>query len=199
MSTAATLNFRKNIFHEFRKFPNFFPLKISCYMVFQGDSLSPLLFAIILIPLSTLLKNTNMGYKLASGTTINLYMDDLKIYGKNHSEIESLLHSVEIFNLQMCFGISKCVYLGLKRGKIYSVQDINLLDSESIQSLASWAAYKYLGILDADVFQQCDMRSKITHEYLRRVRLILKSELMSRICSLVLMSMLSQWFVALLI
>ena len=60
-------------------------------------------------------------------------MDDLKLYGKNHSEIESLLHSVEIFSsdIQMCFGISKCAYLGLKRGKVYSVQDIDLLNGES--------------------------------------------------------------------
>ena len=152
--------------------------------IFQGDSLSPLLFAVILIPLTMLLRSTKMGYKLFSGTAVShlLYMDDLKLYGKNHKEIESLLHTVEIFSsdIQMSFGIRKCAYIGLKRGNVYSLQDIDLCNGESICSLALGSTYKYLGILEADVFQQSEMRNKVTKEYYRRVRLILKSELNSR-------------------
>ena len=61
-------------------------------------------------------------------------MDDLKLYGKNHNEIESLLHTVEIFSsdIQMSFGIRKCAYIGLKRGKVYSIQDIVLCNGMSI-------------------------------------------------------------------
>ena len=36
--------------------------------IFQGDSLSPILFCIILIPLSKLLNNTGYGYKIYDNT-----------------------------------------------------------------------------------------------------------------------------------
>ena len=96
--------------------------------IFQGDSLSPLLFTVILFPLTIVLRNTKMGYKLFIGTVVShlLYMDDLKLYGKNHNEVESLLHTVEIFSsdIKMSFGARKCAYIGLKCGKVYSTQDI---------------------------------------------------------------------------
>ena len=131
-----------------------------------------------------LLRSTKMDYKLSSGTVVDhlLYMDDLKLYGKNHKEIEFLLHTVEIFSSdkQMSFGTRKCAYIGLKHGKVYSLQDIDLCNGESICSLAPGSTYKYLGILEADVFQQSEMRSKVTKEYYQRVCLILKSEVNAR-------------------
>ena len=39
--------------------------------IFQGDSLSPLLFIIALIPLSRVLRNTDSGYKLKNGEKVN--------------------------------------------------------------------------------------------------------------------------------
>ena len=47
-----------------------------------GDTLSPLLFGIILIPLSTEFKNTDHGYKTATKNLL-FYKDDLKLYAKN--------------------------------------------------------------------------------------------------------------------
>ena len=152
--------------------------------IFQGDSLSPLLFTVILFPLAIVLRNTKMGYKLSSGTVVShlLYMDDLKLYGKNHNEVESLLHTVEIFcsDIKMSFGVRKCTYIGLKRGKVYSTQYIVLCNGESIYSLALASAYKYLGLLEADVFQKSEVRDKVTKEYYQRIRLVLKSELKAR-------------------
>jgi len=131
-----------------------------------------------------LLISTKKGYKLFSGTVVShlLYIDDLKLYGRMLSEIESLLHTVEIFStdIQMSFGVNKCSYIGLKRRKVCSVQDIEMCNGESIRSLTPESAYKYLGILEADIFQPSEMGSKVVKEYYRRVRLILKSELNAR-------------------
>ena len=51
--------------------------------IFQGDSLSPLLFTMSLNPLSRELQKTGYGYPLVKQTKINhlFYVDDLKLYG----------------------------------------------------------------------------------------------------------------------
>ena len=56
--------------------------------IFQGDSLSPLLFCLALNALSEILQSTSYGYKLRSGTLVQhlLYMDDLKLYGRNEND-----------------------------------------------------------------------------------------------------------------
>ena len=58
--------------------------------IFQGDSLSPLLFCMALNPLSKELNRTGYGYRMTTGhgetakrqpISHLLYMDDLKLYG----------------------------------------------------------------------------------------------------------------------
>ena len=69
--------------------------------IFQGDSLSPLLFVIILIPLTHILRKASPGYEFASSKEkINhfLYMDDLKLYSKTEKTLDSLIHTVRIFS-----------------------------------------------------------------------------------------------------
>jgi hypothetical protein len=59
-------------------------IEIQCG-IFQGDSLSPLLFCICLIPLTEQLNRLNTGYEgHTTKTRIShlLYMDDLKLLGK---------------------------------------------------------------------------------------------------------------------
>jgi len=58
--------------------------------IFQGDSLSPLLFIMTMLPLSILLrKERKFGYEMSPVTKINhlFFMDDLKLYGKSEREI----------------------------------------------------------------------------------------------------------------
>ena len=63
-------------------------IKIQCG-IFQGDSLSPLLFCICLIPLTEQLNRLNTGYEeYTTKTKIShlLYMDDLKLIAKSSEE-----------------------------------------------------------------------------------------------------------------
>jgi len=49
-----------------------------------------------------------------------LFMDDLKLYGRNDCEIESLVHTVQMFSedIGMQFGIKKCATIKLQCGKV---------------------------------------------------------------------------------
>ena len=77
--------------------------------IFQGNSLSPLLFVISMIPLTQVLCKAKARYTLAGGEKINLllFMDDFKLYGKSENEIKGLVSTVEVFSqdIGMEFGI----------------------------------------------------------------------------------------------
>ena len=90
--------------------------------IFQGDSLSPLLFVIAMIPLSLILRDVKIAYDLGKGNgELNhlLFMDDLKLFAKNEKQLESLIHTVRIFSddIRMEFGLAKCALLVMKRGR----------------------------------------------------------------------------------
>ena len=97
--------------------------------IFQGDSLSPLLFVAALIPLTIILKQ--LGYQISKNTakiSHLLYMDDLKLYGKSTAELESLLNSVRTFSndISMEFGLDKCATLAIIKSKVTGTQGMNL-------------------------------------------------------------------------
>src|SRR6185436_15423074 len=120
--------------------------------IFQGDSLSPLLFVVAMIPLSVNLRKTCLGYqtsKEAQRISHLLYMDDLKLYGKTSTELQSLLNTVRIYSsdISMEFGIDKCATLEIPRGKHVASQGITMTQGGSIKSLGIEESYKYLGIL----------------------------------------------------
>ena len=67
--------------------------------IFQGDSFSPLFFVIVLISLSIILNETDLGYVTSRNQKLNhlLFMDDLKLYVKRERVLESLIQTVRIF------------------------------------------------------------------------------------------------------
>ena len=74
-------------------------VKIRCG-IFQGDSLSPVLIALVMIPLTLMLRQTKASYELEKGgKKINhlLFVDDLKQFAKNEDQIDSLVNTVRMF------------------------------------------------------------------------------------------------------
>ena len=65
-----------------------------------------------MIPLTHVLCKAKARYTLGGGEKINhlLFMDDLKLYGKNENEIKELVSTVEVFSqdIGMEFSIKKC-------------------------------------------------------------------------------------------
>ena len=149
--------------------------------IFQGDSLSPLLFVMIMIPLSQQLKAANKGYKLKNtdrSISHLLFMDDLKLYARSKSELEELVSVVKGYSddIRMEFGMSKCAVLSVLRGK--RVEEVGLeLPSGEVMADVEEEGYKYLGVLQTDTFMSAEMKKKVLKEYFRRLKLLLKSEL----------------------
>jgi Reverse transcriptase (RNA-dependent DNA polymerase) len=151
--------------------------------IFQGDSLSPLLFIIAMLPLSVILNNTKKGFKLDVDSTVKvnhlLYMDDLKLFASSLREITELTNTVSNFSkdIGMEFGLQKCAVMEVKKGQIIDSSGMDLTDGKKIPGLEAEGSYKYLGMLEADSIKQEQMKKKTKQEYLKRVRQILKSEL----------------------
>ena len=152
--------------------------------IFQGDSLSPLLFVLSMIPLSLVLRKVNACYEWGKKEyKLNhlLFMDDLKLFGKNEEQIDSLVNTVHIFStdIGMEFGLRKCGVVTLKRGKLARCEGIELPDGKVMKEVEQ-EGYTYLGIVELDKIKEKEMEEKITREYKRRLRLILKSKLNGR-------------------
>ena len=148
---------------------------------FQGDSLSPLIFVICIIPLSLLLRKVKTSYEWGRKEfKLNhfLFMDDLKLFGKSQDQIDSLIQTVFIFSedIGMEFGLKKCGVVILKKGKLVKFDGIHLPNQEIMKEVDE-NGYTYLGILELDEIKEHEMKIKVTAEYKRRLRLILKSKL----------------------
>ena len=155
--------------------------------IFQGDSLSPMLFCLALNPISTILrKYDKKGYHLRDSVWINhlVYMDDLKVYANNKTNLKILLNSVEIFtaDIGMSFGFDKCNILHITAGhRNYTEGDEHvLLNGYSFKQLKIDQTYKYLGINESGKINHSIIRDQLTKEYFRRVKNITNSYLNAR-------------------
>ena len=147
--------------------------------IFQGDSLSPLVFVLALISLSLILREAKAAYEFSENKEkINrlLFMHDLKLYSQNEKGLNSLVKTVRVFSedIGLEFPIEKCTMLVMENGKI--VKSVGI-DGKVIKSLQEGESYKYLGILEADKFLEEKMNLNVSKEFIRRIRKVLKSKL----------------------
>ena len=149
--------------------------------IFQGDSLSPLLFIVAMIPLTMLLRRDPYGYRFGDdGKLINhlLFMDDLKLYAGKKDDLEKLLGTVHSFSkdIGMEFGMEKCAVLVMEAGMKVECDGIELPDGQLIKEVDD-DGYKYLGVLEGARIKTKEMKELVKKEYLRRVKLVARSRL----------------------
>ena len=90
--------------------------------IFQGDSLSVILFILCINPLSFLL-NKLKGYHMGSNgnrtcsITHLFFVDDLKLYSANMNNMKFLLDQITTFSndIGMKFDESKCAYMVIEK------------------------------------------------------------------------------------
>ena len=156
--------------------------------IFQGDSLSPLLFCLAIDPLSKVLKQQNIGYDLGQVRGRNkkkevinhlLFMDDLKLFADSDPNLNKLIQIVHKFSadIGMDFGLDKCAKCTLKKGKKAATENFQLENGTSIADLREDSSYKYLGIEENAGIEHKLMRDKITTQYFKRLKAICKTEL----------------------
>ena len=147
----------------------------------QGDSLSPSVFVLALIPLSLILRKVEAAYEFPERKEINhlLFIDDLKLHSRSEKGLDSLVQTVPVFSGDkgMAFGIEKCAMLVMEKGKIVKSIGIELPDGKVIKSLQEGESYKYSKILEADKFLEEKMKLNVSKEYIRRLRKVLKLKL----------------------
>ena len=149
--------------------------------IFQGDSLSPLIFVICMIRLSLLLRKVKASYEWGRKEfKLNhfLFMDDLKLFGKSDDQIDSLVQTVFTFSedISMEFVLKKRGMVILKKGKLVKFDGIHLPNQEIMKKVDE-NGYTYFGILDLDEIKEHEMKNRVAAEYKRRLRLLLKSKL----------------------
>jgi hypothetical protein len=126
--------------------------------VLQGDSFSPLLFCLAMVPISHALNNTKCGYKTASGKLNKMqltlshqfYMDDLKLYADSADSLNKLLRTVETISsaISMKVNLKKCAIAHYvpKRLKTEEIKKDEPPRDDDIQVLEGGLFYKYLGM-----------------------------------------------------
>ena len=98
---------------------------------FQGDSLSPLLTVLSMVPLSLILRKINASYEWGKKEyKLNhlLFMDNLKLFFKSEEQIDTLVRTVHIFStdIGMKFVMKKCGIFTMKRGNVVRCKGIKL-------------------------------------------------------------------------
>ena len=148
--------------------------------IFQGDSLSPLVFVLAVIPLSSILRKAKAAYEFSGcKEKINhlLFMDD--DYSRNEKGLDLLVQTIHVFSedIGIEFGIERCAMLVIEKGKIVKSVGIELPDGKATKSLQEGESYEHLGILEEDRFLGEEMKLKVSKEYFRRLKKVLKSKL----------------------
>ena len=118
--------------------------------IFQGDSLSSLLFCLCVSPLSLMLNKSQgfaSNYQLHPVTHL-MFMDDLKVYEQSSAMLAATLQQVENLSnaLGMILGLEKCATANnMVAGKVVTKGSISVASGE-VAEVDYGGSYKHLGL-----------------------------------------------------
>jgi hypothetical protein len=151
--------------------------------IFQGDSLSPILFITSLNPLSWYIQKRSEGIVAGNGRRINhlFFVDDWKLFGKKKEEVESLASEVERLSRSIGLQLNeeKCAVAIKVDGRVMP-HPIQRNESDLLSKFAtlgdSSELTKYLGILQSGSHNESSIREVVRETVLKRVDEVLKVE-----------------------
>jgi len=157
--------------------------------IFQGDTLSPLLFCLALAPISFHLKRQPAGYriKLRSQREVVVnhlwYMDDLKLFASGDDGLASTASIVEVIgtNIGLSFNPAKCNWLSIQQGQVKTTKgDLVTISAARIQHLAVDGNYRYLGVVESYRIDRKQMKQAAVAEFELRLQKLCESQLSAR-------------------
>jgi hypothetical protein len=107
---------------------------------------------------------------------------DLKLIGRSEEELTSESQIVKTLSndIKMKFGWEKCARTCLKSCKVYRKQHMGNTMETEIKELDTMKAYKYLGVEESHNIEHKKEKDRLKKEYIRRLRLILSTELSAK-------------------
>ena len=109
-------------------------------------------------------------------------MDDLKLLGRNENDLKNEIKIVPTISkdINMNFGLEKCARMCLKRGRVQNKMHIGSIFENDTKELDSRKAYKYIEIEESFDIQHKNEKKNMKKECLRRLRLVLGTELSAK-------------------
>ena len=152
--------------------------------IFQGDSLSPIWFCLAMNPLSKMLEEMK-GFKIRAAKrdifsiTHLMYMDDIKIYASNKTDLDHLLQTIHQFNtdIRMELGPDKCRILKIEKGEVVETEGSALDKDITIEAMKGDELYKYLGYQQSKQIASKQVKATLTKNFQQRLHVILKTQL----------------------
>ena len=114
--------------------------------MFQGDSLSPLLFCLCLAPLSHALQGET-GLRMGAERITHLFfMDNMKVYVGSRQDLEQMLRVVDKVSgaVGMALGLRKCAAVLVFQGNVKESENIAIPNYREICTVRAEESYKYI-------------------------------------------------------
>jgi len=104
------------------------------------------------------------------------------LIAKSEEELQKQIQTVKTFSddIHVELVLEKCAKFVFKRGKLVHSQNFVIDINREIQELEQVKTYNYLGIGENEGIQHQQMKERMKQEYIRRLRMILQSELNAR-------------------
>jgi hypothetical protein len=109
-------------------------------------------------------------------------MDGFKLLSRSEEELENEINIVKVISkdISMNFGFEKCAKICFKKGRVQGKTYTESTLEKDLKKLGPRNIYKYSGIEESCDIQHKNEKEKLKKEYLRRLRLVLDTELSAK-------------------